>query len=184
MQNMDFLPGSLNLSFVEGIYADYLENPASVPAKWQHYFEQMRREEGNGIERQVGPSFRPRSLFNPVHSIATIPSLPAPGEKPNAEIDAAARQDRVDQLIRNYRVRGHRMAHLDPLVMPPEEFPDELEPSTFGFTPEDMDRPFSTVTIRGDDVRTLRRIVGRLRKTYCRFIGVQFMHIDDIQIRE
>ena len=47
-----------------------------------------------------------------------------------------------------------------------------------------MDRPFSTDTIRGPDVLTLRRILERLRNTYCRSIGVQFMHIDDLSVRQ
>ncbi len=88
-------------------------------------------------------------------------------------------QDRVDQLVRAYRVRGHLVANIDPLGMPRPHLP-ELDPEYYGFTEADMDRPFSTDTIHGPDVLTLRRILERLRNTYCRSIGVQFMHMDDL----
>jgi len=184
MHDLDPLPGSLNLSFVEGIYSDFLAQPDSVPPQWRRYFEQMRNDEESHLPTRIGPSFKPRSLFNPLGmNSATTAAEPA-RITAAPEMDVAARQDRVDQLIRNYRIRGHRVAHLDPLAPQVEYYPEDLDPASFGFTEEDLDREFSTVTIRGDDVRTLRRIVRRLRNTYCRFIGVQFMHIDDMHIRE
>ena len=67
--------------------------------------------------------------------------------------------------------------------MPRPHLP-ELDPEYYGFTEADMDRPFSTATIRGPDVLTLRDILERLRNTYCRSIGVQFMHIDDLSVRQ
>src|SRR4029079_196128 len=48
---------------------------------------------------------------------------------------------------------------------------------------DDLDRPVSSRTIYGPDFLTLRQIVQRLRNTYCRSVGVQFMHIDDLAIR-
>jgi 2-oxoglutarate dehydrogenase E1 component len=94
----------------------------------------------------------------------------------------ASLQDRVDQLIRAYRVRGHMVANIDPLGMPRPHLP-ELDPEYYRLSEADLDRPFSTDTIRGPDVLTLRDIINRLRNTYCRSIGVQFMHMDDLAVR-
>ena len=91
-------------------------------------------------------------------------------------------QHRVDELIRNYRIRGHTIAQLDPLGIPREE-PPELCPGYYGFTVRNMDRPFSVESI-SEHALTLRQILSRLRNTYCGFLGVQFMHIDDNQVRE
>ena len=55
---------------------------------------------------------------------------------------------------------------------------------TWGFTDADMGRPLSSETVAGADVQTLGEICQRLRNTYCRSIGVQFMHIDDLSMRE
>ncbi len=95
-------------------------------------------------------------------------------------MDMAIRQDRVDQLIRAYRVRGHMIANVDPLGI---QRPDhrELDPSFYKLTDEDLDTAFSSRTIFGTETLTLREIIQRLRNTYCRSIGVEFMHIHDIE---
>ena len=92
-------------------------------------------------------------------------------------------QDRVDQLVRAYRVRGHLMAEIDPLGRPRPGLP-ELDPRFYHLTEEDMDRVFSTDTIEGPQSMPLRAIIQRLRNTYCRAIGVQFMHMDDLRVRQ
>jgi 2-oxoglutarate dehydrogenase E1 component len=96
---------------------------------------------------------------------------------------ASALQERVDRLIRNYRVRGHRIADLDPLNVRRLTAP-ELDFASYGFSEQDVDRQFSCGTLCQQSTVTLRDIVQRLRATYCRTIGVQFMHIDDPAARE
>jgi 2-oxoglutarate dehydrogenase E1 component len=98
------------------------------------------------------------------------------------EFDAAVLQDRVDQLVRAYRVRGHMVALIDPLGLPRPDCA-ELYPEHYGLSEEDMDRTISARTISGAEGSTLRELYLRLRMTYCRSIGVQFMHIDDIGVR-
>ncbi|HEV3138806.1 MAG TPA: thiamine pyrophosphate-dependent enzyme, partial [Pirellulales bacterium] len=170
-------PNSLSLGFVEQLYASYLQDPASVSADWRRYFKQLGNGNGTAVPPRLGPSFRPSSVFNPPGRAQTAR---AAGVR---ELEVAVLQDRVDQLVRAYRVRGHMVANIDPLGMPRPHMP-ELDPDYYGFTEADMDRPFSTVTIRGPDVLTLRRILERLRNTYCRSIAVQFMHIDELGVRQ
>ncbi|MEY2936529.1 MAG: 2-oxoglutarate dehydrogenase component [Pseudomonadota bacterium] len=90
----------------------------------------------------------------------------------------AALQDRVDQLVRAYRVRGHMIAKVDPLGLPRPHY-EELDPEYYGLGPADMERVFSSRTITGTQRLALSAIVERLRNTYCRSIGVEFMHIHD-----
>src|SRR5207247_2769617 len=52
-----------------------------------------------------------------------------------------------------------------------------------GFTEADMDLPVQSETFQYDGPLTLRSLLERLRNTYCRSIGVQYMHIDDLRIR-
>ncbi|MDA1202285.1 MAG: 2-oxoglutarate dehydrogenase E1 component [Planctomycetota bacterium] len=120
------------------------------------------------------------------------PSAPAGEEKPlplpvatgsASDERVAFLQDRVDQLVRAYRVRGHLMAEIDPLGRPRPGLP-ELDPQFYHLTEEDMDRSFSTDTIEGPQSMSLRQIIKRLRNTYCRSIGVQFMHMDDLRVRQ
>lgn len=111
------------------------------------------------------------------------PRVGGEGRPTRGDVQLVALQERVDQLIRNHRVRGHIIARLDPLKQPRPQ-PPELDPAYYGFTEADYDRVFSTRTSYGPQERTLREIVGWLRNTYCRYIGVQFMHIDDLAVRQ
>lgn len=172
---------SLNLPFVEQLLADYSRDPDSVPSHWREYFDGLKRKGHLVDSGRVGPSFRPATIFNPLNgnglrAAARIPAVPA------GTLDVVNLQDRVDQLIRAYRVRGHVVAQTDPLGAP-RPYQPELDPGFYGFTPADMDRPFSSRTIYGPDVSTLREIVERMQNTYCRSIGVQFMHIDQLGVR-
>ena len=109
--------------------------------------------------------------------------LPPVATGTKGEERVAFLQDRVDQLVRAYRVRGHLMAEIDPLGRPRPGLP-ELDPDFYHLTEEDMDRSFSTDTIEGPQSMSLRQIIKRLRNTYCRSIGVQFMHMDDLRVRQ
>jgi 2-oxoglutarate dehydrogenase E1 component len=92
-------------------------------------------------------------------------------------------QESVDMLIRNYRVRGHLIAKVDPLGIP-RPMPPELEPKYWGLSDADFDRRFSTYSLAGPDTQTLREIMERLRNTYCGSISAQFMQVDDLEVRE
>src|SRR5262250_1719682 len=174
MSEAERLPNTVNLAFVEGLYLDYLRDPLSVPAEWRAYFEQLAKSSrGNGRPR-LGPSFRPPGIFNP----STVSNGGGFG---TSEAEVAATQNRVDELIRNYRVRGHMIAAIDPLKMPRARIP-ELEPEFYGFGEAEMNRRFSCDTLC-DGAISLREILERLRNTYCRSIGVQFMHIDELSVR-
>jgi 2-oxoglutarate dehydrogenase E1 component len=175
------LPNQSNLGFVESLYAQYCGDPASVPEEWRGYFESLGDGGGNGrpagAQMRLGPSFRPRSIFNP----AGAPCAQVEQQLVQCQLNVL--QDRVDQLIRAYRNSGHLLAQIDPLGRP-RPCPPELELEYYGFTEEDLDREFSTQTMHiAGGQATLRAIHQRLRNTYCRSIGVQYMHIDDIAVR-
>jgi 2-oxoglutarate dehydrogenase E1 component len=181
MQPRDTWPNASNLDFIEGLYDDFLRDPDGVPHEWRDYFRELEKETGS--KTRVGPSFRAASLFHPPGSQATTAengnvSRSREGAPLRAS-EVAALQDRVDQLVRSYRVRGHMIANIDPLGLPRQHF-RELDPDFYGFTENDLDRKFSNSKIQGPATISLRDILERLRNTYCRSIGVQFMHIDDL----
>jgi 2-oxoglutarate dehydrogenase E1 component len=61
--------------------------------------------------------------------------------------------------------------------------PPELKPEFFGLTEADMDLPVYAETFQYEGPITLGKLLERLRNTYCRSIGVQYMHIDDLIVR-
>ena len=86
---------------------------------------------------------------------------------------------RALMLIRSYRVRGHLEARLDPLGLQIPRPHPELDPRSYGFTDNDLDKPIFIDNVLGRETATLREIQTILRETYCGPIGVEFMHIQD-----
>ena len=111
-KDSELSPNSLSLGFIEALYADYLADPASVSADWRRYFQQLTN--GSRGRRRA----RARRSARRACSIPPSEAGARAGRRPRANLEMALLQDRVDQLIRAYRVRGHMIAKVDPLGMP------------------------------------------------------------------
>ncbi len=148
-----------NLDLIEDYYDRWRKDPASVEPSWRIFFEgyDLGHQNGDGT---AGP--------------------------PAASVDEASRaQAAVTRLIDAYREVGHYLADLDPLKLTPRRQSHELlELSAFGLNESDLDRVFySRVGGKEGGASTLRELIAALRETYCRTIGVEFMHIRDTAIR-
>ncbi len=108
------------------------------------------------------------------------------GGKPAPDADRVrnAAQDTVcaTMLIRTYRVRGHLAAVLDPLGLAERPLPADLTPEYHGLTD-----PEKTVYIGGIfgglETVTVAELVAILRRNYCGPVGIEYMHINDVEER-
>jgi 2-oxoglutarate dehydrogenase E1 component len=100
----------------------------------------------------------------------------------HTESEAASRQSRVDSLIYAYRDQGHRIAQLDPLTACADCHP-QLELEQFDLGEGDLDRVYDTGHLHGPSRAPLRDILTILRDTYCRHVGVEYLHIQDVTQR-
>ena len=89
---------------------------------------------------------------------------------------------RVQEIIHAYRVRGHLMADTDPLEYEQRMHPD-LDVLQHGLTLWDLDREFATGGFGGRPLMKLREILGVLRDSYTRTVGIEYMHIQDPEQR-
>ncbi len=103
------------------------------------------------------------------------------GRIPSAAGDAA--QTGVVRLIYAYRDLGHFQAHLDPLSPPPPPYP-LLQLPHFGLSDADLDRVFDASAFQGMQRIVLRGLIDALKETYCRTVGVEYLHIQDTNIRD
>ncbi len=85
---------------------------------------------------------------------------------------------RVQHLIDAYRTTGHLMADIDPLEYVQRSHVD-LDVVTHGLTLWDLDREFATGGFGGEPIMKLRTILGILRDSYCRTIGIEYMYMQD-----
>ncbi len=182
-----FLSGA-NIDFIEGLYARYLEDPASVDASWREVFDRS-----NGAGR---PIFSTR-LLEPVPAPAAgkangkaakaqepaPAAAAAPAAAPTHDI---ALQARVDHTIFAFRLRGHLRAKLDPLGRPRpalEHVADVGLVDDSHFTDAEVEQVVETNGVFGDQRVRLTDLLARLRRTYTDTIGIEFMQMLDSQRR-
>jgi len=151
-------------------------------------------------EREQGPSWaRPNWPIAALDEVnagldPTQMTIEAVAEKSRAAAVAAGKSDadvrqaaddsiRAMMLIRTYRVRGHLAANLDPLGLAKRELPADLTPEFHGFSGEALDRPVYLGGALGFEVATVREIVEVLRANYCGNVGLEYMHINDLEER-
>ena len=195
-----FLQGA-NAAYIEEMQAQYERNPGSVSDEWQHFFaslQEERRDNGQ-MGGQEGPSWaRPLEQLDSRGDREVLAALTgdygAAEQRIRNRIEARAVAGGVDlspiaslratqdsiralMLIRAYRAMGHLAADLDPLGIAERKKHRELRPDFYGFTEADLDRPIFIDRVLGLETATIREIVKILRRTYCRHIGVEFMHI-------
>ncbi len=90
--------------------------------------------------------------------------------------DQNGKNTRIQELINAYRNRGHLLADIDPLQYVQRYHPD-LDIRTYGLSLWDLDRTFKTGGFGGRTKAKLRNILGILRDSYCRTIGIEYMHL-------
>ena len=171
---MDLPTHSANLTYLEELYEAYLKNPSSVPGDWQAYFAEL--QDGGPSDGEIGTGLEGAKPYQPF-----VPQR-ARGDERAAPLVSTA-QDRLRQLIQAYRLMGHRAAQLDPLSLHKKKV-SELDPAFYGFTEADLELLFPAESVHFGGPRPFRDILARLRNTYCRSIGVEFMHIHDPSIRD
>ncbi len=85
-------------------------------------------------------------------------------------------------LIRTFRVRGHLASDLDPLGLSKRELPDDLK-LEWHFPPEAMDHEIFVGGNLGLEWTTPRELYQCLKANYCGKVGLEYMHISDVEER-
>ncbi len=148
------LPETWNVDYIDAQYQAWKADPDSVSRDWHSFFQ--------GFEIAVSGK---------------------PDVSGVCEEDDLRRQSRVEALIHRYRDLGHLLACLDPLTACPTDHP-LLNLSAFGLSAEDLKRHVFTHQFGVDRPVPLREILQALKETYCRSIGVEFMHLQDPSERQ
>ena len=135
-------------------------------------------------EASAGDDLTP--ALDPTAIAATIRKASVKAGTPldDAAIETAAADSiRAMMLIRTYRVRGHLAADLDPLGLSHRELPADLTPEYHGFSGEALDRKVYLGGSLGLQWTTVRELVDILRANYCGKVGLEYMHISDVNER-
>jgi 2-oxoglutarate dehydrogenase E1 component len=164
--NRPSLPTHANADIIEATYQAWLKDHNSVDPTWRAFFQGFTLG-ANGA--------------SPVAALAA-----AAGSEVEAHVAApiidSLKQSRVHHLINTYRSLGHLEAHLDPLNPAPPPHP-KLSLDQFDLAEKDLETVFDIGTYLGGGQMQLREIRSNLRRTYCGHIGVEYMHIQDVDVR-
>ena len=146
-------------AFIEGLYQQFLTDPASVDPDIIKFFE------GFDFALQNGTAA-------PVQSAS--PSLS------NVSSDWA-NEIKVYRLILGYRNKGHLIATTNP-IRTRKDRGANLDLACFELTEADLDKTFQVGSIIGLGATTLKNILTHLQKTYAQSLGIEFKYISDQKV--
>jgi len=189
-----FLYGG-NAVWIEQMQAAFARDPSSVPESWRSFFQSLADDTSDATRNAAGASWKRENWPEPENKdeVAAFdgnwalvePKLekkiksaqPAASE---ADVAQAVKDSiRALMMIRAYRMRGHLAATLDPLGLSEFEGQPELDPASYGFSGDAMNRPIFIDGYLGLDTATPRQMLDILKRTYCTTLGIEFMHISN-----
>ncbi len=153
--------------------------------------------ENHEFEAEVGPSWARANwpisdtddltgALDPTQMEVLVKAAAKTAGKATSDADitlAAGDSIRAMMLVRTYRVRGHLAAKLDPLGIAKQDIPADLTPEYHGFSGTDLDKQVYLGGTLGLEWTTVRRLVDILRANYCGPVGLEYMHISDLEER-
>ncbi|MBI3886567.1 MAG: 2-oxoglutarate dehydrogenase E1 component [Opitutae bacterium] len=145
-----------NASLVEEYYLRWQENPDRVDPTWRAFFQGFT----------LGSNGQP----------------PAAAASAGAPVIDSRKQSQVDSLLYHYRSIGHTQANLNPLAPATGRNP-QLALAAFGLSDADLETAFDVGHYHAGTPMKLRDLVAALEKTYCGTVGVEYLHIQDTEVR-
>jgi len=162
-----------NAEFIEDLYERYLTQPTSVSEEWRQLFATFK---GSDSPMRAALADQVRRLFDDRENGARA------GRNGRSESQATvAKQIAVMRLIQAHRGLGHFRARVDPIRLRAQPNIPDLDPSFHGLVESDMDTVFHTGNLGGRSEMALREIVEMLRETYTGSIGLEFLHISEVE---
>ena len=170
-----------NAPYIEELYEQYLADSASVPEAWRKEFDALPNVAGNTAKDVA---------HTPVIEAFAERAKQGGGRIAYVNVGGGGSEDkrslRVLQFIRAHRVLGSRHSSLDPLKRSERMPVPELELSFYNLTNADLEVEFGIGSWQGringsTDKARLKDIVAAVKKTYCGFVGVEYMYISSTE---
>ncbi|AHA28113.1 2-oxoglutarate dehydrogenase E1 component [Candidatus Liberibacter americanus] len=177
-----FLDGA-NLSYIEDLYISYKDDPFSVCKDWYPFFLFLDDKSGNcdSLEESIACFLKETEVANQVFS----------DEKKDCDFNRVSNNEQplkdyfnMMRMVDAYRSLGHLNSNLDPLNNYKRVKLQELSPSYYGFTEQDYNRKIDMQGVLGLGITTINEVLKLLLRLYCANIGVEFMHIVNLEERD
>lgn len=156
MQDLSFLSNA-HPAFIDQLYRDFQNDPESVDTEWRKFFSGF----DFALKYEKG--------------VASTVSLP--------EDAVSSKEFLVLKLIYAYRNKGHLVSVTNP-IKERKDRKANLDLHFFGLQESDLDLEFHAGNAIGIGKASLRTIIDRLKKVYCRTIGWEYNYIDNPEERQ
>ena len=158
MKDFSYITNS-HPAFIEGLYQQFLTDPASVDPDIIKFFE------GFDFAMQNGTAAPAQGPASPLSNLSSD----------------WANEIKVYRLILGYRNKGHLIATTNP-IRTRKDRGANLDLSCFELTEADLDKTFQVGSIIGLGATTLKNILTHLQKTYAHSLGIEFKYISDQKV--
>ncbi len=162
-----------SLSYLEGMYEAYLQDPQSVEPAWKQYFDTFIKQ---NAKDQIDVPYAPiREHYLQM------------GKRPRGSVVVAVssseeqKLSHINQYITAYRAHGHHIAQLDPLNLREVRSVPDLDLSFHQLSSADLDKTFAFDTKLCNGKGTLRQLQSALQKVYGNALGVEYLHISNVE---
>lgn len=172
MDRFSFL-NAAHSQLIEDLYEQYQQFPDSLEPSWKAFFQGFDFALENYNDNDNGASIAP-SLVQYANTQVS-----------NGAISPAVQNEfKVANLIEEYQRRGHLFTKTNP-VRERRHYSPTLDIENFGLTAQDLNQKFDIATRIGmSGAATLQEIINHLQNIYCDSIGVEYMHIPDVEERD
>ena len=163
MDRFSFL-NTAHIELIDSMYQQYLQSPDSIEPSWKSFFQ--------------GFDF---ALENYGESVQEVSQVVQTAINTGAVPEDILTEFKVINLIEAYRTRGHLFTKTNP-VRKRREYSPTLDIENFGLTKADLGKKFDCATQVGMPApATLEEIIKRLEQIYCDSIGVEYIHIKNVE---
>lgn len=167
MDRFSFL-NAIHAQLIDDLYEQYRKYPDALEPSWKAFFQGFDFAlENYGDEGYISENGQPSVVVQQV-SNSNIP-------------DEIRKEFLVMNLIEAYRSRGHLFTKTNP-VRDRRTYSPTLSIKNFGLSTADLNTKFNcAIEIGLKEATTLQNIINRLETIYCNSIGVEYMHIDNVE---
>lgn len=167
MDRFSFL-NTIHAQLIDDLYEQYKKYPDALEPSWKAFFQGFDFAlENYGDESYISENGQPSVVVQQV-SNSNIP-------------DEIRKEFLVMNLIEAYRSRGHLFTKTNP-VRDRRTYSPTLSIENFGLSTADLNTKFNcAIEIGLKEATTLQNIINRLETIYCNSIGVEYMHIDNVE---
>ncbi len=164
MDKFSFL-NAVHSQFVEDMYQQYLKYPDSLEPSWKSFFQGF-----DFALEQYGDE-----------AVSQVSQMASQAVVSGNVPEDVLKEFKVVNLIEAYRTRGHLFTKTNPVRDRRRYYPT-LDIENFGLSKEDLPKKFNSATELGmPAASTLEDIVRHLNRVYCESIGVEYMHISNVE---